>query len=53
MAQNNFSISLRTNFNNNQLLRKNMFNMNKNKKRVIRQPNNANIKPSVNHKVLS
>ena len=51
MAQNNLYISQQTNFNNNQLLRKNMFSINKN--RAIRKSNNSNNKPSINHKALS
>ena len=53
MAQDNFSISQQTNFNNNQLLRKNMFSINLNKNRVIRKSNNSNIKHSINHEILS
>ena len=49
MAQDNFYISQQINFNNYQLLRKNMPSMNKNKNRAIRKSNNSNIKPSINH----
>ena len=38
MAQDNFYISQQNNFNNNQLLRRKVFSINKNKNRVIRQP---------------
>ena len=51
--QDNFSISQQTNFNNNQLLRKNMFSIDINKNRAIRKSNNSNIKPSLNYEILS
>ena len=53
MAQDNISSSQHSNFNNNQLLRKNMFIINKKKNGAIRKPSNSNIKTSISHEVLS
>ena len=53
MAQDNFSISEQTNFNNNELLRKNMFSININKNTAIRKSNYSKIKASINHEILS
>ena len=53
MAQDNLSISQQINFNNNQLLRKNMYSININKNRAIRKSNNSNIKHSINHEIRS
>ena len=53
MAQDNFSLSQQTNFNNNQLLRKNIISIDVSKNRAIRKSNNASIKPSLNHEILS
>ena len=49
IAQDNFAISQQTYFNNNQLLRKNIFSINKN--RAIRKPKSSDIKPSINYKL--
>ena len=53
MEQDNFTISQQTNFNNNQLLRKNMFSINITKNKAIRKSKNSNIKPSINHEILA
>ena len=53
MAHYKFSIFQQTSFNNNQLLLKNMFSIDINKNRAIRKSNNAKIKPSLNHEILS